>query len=180
MAKKTTLKHMQPNGEIVTRQTARAYSVVLLRKHNVAALLAAHDASEADELKACAKDAREWFRHYQLCLATKVGDPIPYQRNQGGFRRFADGSLATHPMPDYYAKLARESFAIYGDVEAPYIAAHVAERQAGRAATRASLAKYTEEWHVISWHGSARTAKPPFITPGATFMVETINNGVRA
>jgi hypothetical protein len=180
MAKKITLKHAQPNGEIVTRQTARAYTCVLLRKFNVAALLAAHDAAEADSLNEAAKDARTWFRHFQLCLQTKVGDPIPFQRNQGGFRRFADGTLATHPMPDFYVKHARESMAQHGDTEVAYVASHVAERLAQRAATRASLAKYTQEWHVISWHGSARTAKPAYIQPGDQYQVEEINNGVRA
>ena len=180
MAKKTTLKHLQPNGEIITRTTARAYGVVLMRKMNVAAILAAHDANEQKELDECANYAREYFRHYQLCLATPIGGPIPYQKNQGGYRRFADGTLATHPMPDYYAKHARESFAEHGDTEAAYVASHLKECRAARAKLRAEKAGYSEDWHVISWHGSARTAKPQFERPGDSYRVEEINNGVRA
>jgi hypothetical protein len=180
MAKKTTLKHMQPNGAIVTRQTARAYTCVLLRKHNVAALLAAHDAGHANAVKEATEYARTWFKRCQLELATKVGDPIPYTENQGGFKRFRDGTLATYPMHEWEPVSARKWLAQHGETEAAFVASIVAERLADRATRRATLAAYKEEWFVISWHGSARTAKSPYIEAGDQFMVEEINNGVRA
>jgi hypothetical protein len=180
MTKKTTLKHMQPDGEIVTRTTARAYTCVLLRKYNVAALLAAHDAKETDDVAASAKRAREDFKHNQLCISTPVGGPIPYEKNQGGYKRYADGTLATHPMPDYYVELARKSLARDGDTLEAFVASRVQATLTERAGYRAQLAAYTEEWHVISWHGSARSAKPQFTRAGDQYRVEPINNGTRA
>jgi len=180
MAKKPTLKHAQPDGEIVTRTTARAYTHVLLRKHNVATLLAAHDATRADVVARAVADAKQSFSEHQLYLSLNVGDPIPYTRNQGGYKRFRDGTLATHPMADYVQRIAREWHAKYGATEAGYVEGYTREALADFATNRARRAEYTEAWHVISWHGSAQNAKPPFILPGDQFRVEEINNGVRA
>lgn len=180
MSKKTTLKHMQPNGEIATRQTARAYTHVLLCKQSRAALIAAHDAARDGELARVAKDIAHTFKRYKEALATEVGAPYAYDRNQGGYRKFADGSLATYPLPDYMHKLANEFFAKYGDKLEDVVAFHVAEAVARLDRERGRLAERSEEWSVISWHGSAKNAKPAYVAPGDLFQVEAINNGVRS
>jgi len=178
--KKITLKHQQPNGAIETRTTARAYTCVLLRKHDNTAALAAHEARLPERVAEVTAYAKHWFKRSTLVLASKVGDPIPYDQNQGGYKRYADGTLATYPMYEFEPEHARKAFEEHGENEAAWVVSHVQEAIIEHQQNAKRISARSEEWEVISWHGNARNAKPAYICAGDQFRVEEINNGVRA
>jgi hypothetical protein len=178
MSKKVTLKHAQPNGEIVTRQTARAYSHVLLRKVNVAARLAEIEGRRAASLEDTEKSARKYYKQYLAEVAAGVGGQIPYWPGQGGYRKLADGSLATHTLDQWQYDNAAQKLAEFPSIES-YVAHNRAVTEAEIARNLEQVRGWSEEWEVISWHGRADLAKPSYVGAGDTFMVEAVNNGSR-
>lgn len=179
-SKKPTLKHMQPNGEIATRQSARAYTHVLMRKINRAARIAAVEASRASRLADAEKYARRAFKQNAVEIATGIGGQVPYWPGQGGYRKFADGTFATHEQPDYQFKSAVEYMQKHGGTVEGYIADAIADTERAIAREIEGIATYSEEWYVMSWHSRANLAKPDYIGAGDMFQVEAINGGVRS
>lgn len=180
MTKKTTLKHMQENGTMATRQTARAYTHVLLCKVNNALNIAAIEASRETRIAHAVKRAKEEFKDNTDDIAAGAGGMIRYKRGQGGYQRFADGSFATYTQEQWHFDHAVKWHATYGTTLEGYISHFTQQETAQIEREIESASKRDESWHVISWHSRADLAKPSYIGAGDLFKVEAINGGVRS
>ena len=178
MSKKPTLKHMQENGTLATRTTARAYTHVLLRKVNNAIAAAAMEFSRQSTVDEAIASAKREHKFDVLWSRAQIGEQAPYRPGQGGYKKFADGSYATFTMWDGFKKLADEAVAKHPTVESA-VAAAIERTNAYITQRITEINARREEWVVISWHSRAALAKPDYIGAGDTFKVEAINGGTR-
>lgn len=174
MAKKITLKHMQENGKLATRQTARAYTHVLLLKQNNATRAAALESGRAVRVAKAIKTARIYFEQCTVEIAAGVGGQVPYWPGQGG----CDGSGRTHEQPEWQYKLACTAMEERKDLTG-YVQHAIKNCNADVDADIAACNRRSEDWIVVSWHTRADLAKPQYQVEGDLFKVEAINNGVR-
>ncbi len=171
---KPTLKHMQPNGVIATRQTARSYTHVLLCRRDSAARIAELESHRASNIVDAAKRATRQHAEWLVEKATGIGGQVPYWPGQGGY-----GKGRTHEQPDYQYNSACEYLAKYPTAEA-YVAQCIKDTNEHTDQIITDVRNASPDWHVISWHSRADLAKPSYtVVAGDHFTVEAINNGVR-
>jgi len=180
MSKKTTLKHAQPDGTIATRQTARKYTHVLLRKHNAAAHIAALEATRDARILQAERDAQESFADHTTQIKAGVGGQVPYTRGQGGYGRNADGTPRTYTQEQWKFDHAVEYHKIYGTTIKGYLEYFRTSAMRQLDEHIAEVRGWPQQWQVVSWHSRADLAKPQHECPGDAFRVEAINNGVRS
>lgn len=177
---KIKLSHRQENGFLATRTTARAYTCVLLVKHNNAVRVAALEANRQVRIDYAVKSARRDFKDNMDDIAAGPGGQIRYKRGQGGYRKFADGtSYAMYTQEQWHFDHVMEYHKLYGETLEGYIAHFTKSAMDSLNHEIDSARNRSEDWYVVSWHGNPKNAKSSYANEGDTFKVEAINGGVR-
>jgi hypothetical protein len=171
----TTLKHMQENGMIAKRKTARQYTHVLLLKVNNKTRIKKLQGERESRLAQAVKYARDQYSRNTQEIAAGVGGLIPYWPGQGG----CDSSGRKHEQPEYQYNSAVEYMAKHMDLTG-YIQHAIEQTEACLARDIEQAGKRNEDWHVVSWHSRADLARPSYPQSDELYKVERINNGVRS
>ncbi|WP_405124311.1 hypothetical protein [Pseudomonas alloputida] len=163
MAKKITLKHALPCGEIATRTTAREYSHVVIVREDLVALRASRDVISKVDL--------DNFRFYSSLVAAGAGNH--YLHNSG--------SLSAYPVTQADFDKAQAAIGGHADAQAYADACRLAR-----------LAKHDElwgdatrgPWGIVGWCGrldlaTKLAAQQRGYNCRTDVQVEAVNNGER-
>lgn len=175
MSSKTKFAHVAPNGHIYMRQSARAYTHVVLRRNVNAVQLAAAKMRRSAEVDYAAKSAAEHWKHCEHVIAVGVGGQAQYTRDQGGY-----GSGRTWTVDQSWFDFYNAYIIEHGTLEA-YVAKCRAQAEECNDNAVAAILKQSEDFYVASWHHSEALAeKACGVCRAYETRVEAINNGVRA
>lgn len=172
--KKTKFIHVTSDGNVATRTSARAYTHVVVRRHqpDVAATGVA-PVNEAQEVSRATE-------HWNECLLVQkagIGGRVPYTRGQGGYGR-PEGMEVRQGWYDLHCEYLKA----YGTLDA-YISGRLARAHHYRSKEVSNRFSLSAERFVYSWHHSAALALKACNGykgyRGDIFYVQIINGGIR-
>lgn len=170
---KQTFRHVV-DGRTFKRQSARAYTHVVVARPNIERQLAA-SAATRETPEQIAKDAAYEWAHRQSIIDAGVGGVVFYHRCQGGAYLNPSGPRCV--VTEGTLGIAREYH--HASVEAE-IAHNTAEQDRRLSQDAARIVGQDPAWRVISWHHSAALAAKAADSAAGRMdvRVEAINGGV--
>jgi hypothetical protein len=176
---KTQFKHLLPNGRVATRNSAHAYTHVVLARANIereVALILARDTDKARAFRE--REAKEAFAHATQVINAGVGGRADYVRGQGGY-----GKPGGFVIQQWHVDFETEWLSKRGGSEAAFIEYSHNEFRQRQAEDLQRAKSQSTDWHVLSWHHSyalADKAAKAADWSAREKRVEAINNGVRS
>lgn len=170
------IKHVAPGGKVFTRRSARLYTHVVMRRHNVQAHIASIQAGRQQEVERSVTSATDDWDHYARVRQVGVGGRVPFQRNQPGF-----GRVEGQEVHDYMVRGAQEYLEEYKTLE-NCVAQTRTETNAAIDRRIENVTRFRTDEFVVSWHQSralAMKALDAHIYPGDVSRIEEVNNGMR-
>lgn len=164
-------------GRTFKRQSARAYTHVVLARANIDKSVAYIEQLRAGTLAQAERSARDYFAHFSAARAVGLGGRVPYMKGQGGYGR-AEGQVVREWDLSYGA----ECFAARGETVEAWVQHARAESLADIEASLKRAREQSTDWYVLSWHHSAALAEKAANTARGVrdVKVEAINGGVQS
>lgn len=176
MSKKITMKHALGTGKVATRQTARAYTHVVIARWTPEAALLLLATERKSQAQIVREATRDW-NHAQQIIRAGVGGRAFFHPNQGGAYLNRSG-IPQYEVQDFDVRLAQE---YHGGTLEQDVAKAIADEQDWCEKVAANYKSRSTEQFVYSWHGSQRLAEKAAASYSRSYAttVEQINDGVR-